>query len=342
MDARDGSEFAALAAKIDELSQVCAKLSRENAELRARFSQLDASSGQGLDVSSGQGLDARSSQGTRAARSVRADAEAAAGPAAETATGPLHGNVSRRMIGKALGAAAVGVVGAAAVVQASAGPALANDGNPVVAGGVTRSESLTELKFDGSGNQGMLFLVNDTDFGANDLPHRAVLGGWAGGDEANGVYGLTLVDGGDGVVGEIGTDDGAANKAGNGVHGIAHTPGTTAVRGENSTVGGGVGIWGSHAGSGRGVYGTSVRGHGVIGTSDRGTGVKGIGPVGVVGQGSTRGGVFSGSAAQVQLSPGPKPTHPENGQRGDLYADSKGRLWFCKTGGNTATWHQIA
>jgi len=28
--------------------------------------------------------------------------------------------------------------------------------------------------------------------------------------------------------------------------------------------------------------------------------------------------------------------------RGDLYADSTGRLWFCKTGGSTATWHQIA
>ncbi len=55
-----------------------------------------------------------------------------------------------------------------------------------------------------------------------------------------------------------------------------------------------------------------------------------------------RGGVFSGSAAaQIQLSPG-KSSHPKSGARGDLYADSAGRLWFCKKSGSRATWHQIA
>jgi hypothetical protein len=56
---------------------------------------------------------------------------------------------------------------------------------------------------------------------------------------------------------------------------------------------------------------------------------------------SGRGGVFSGSAAQIQLSPG-KSSHPKSGSRGDLYADSAGRLWFCKKSGSRATWHQIA
>jgi len=42
MDARDGTEFAALATKVDELSQICARLGRENAELRDRVSRLTA------------------------------------------------------------------------------------------------------------------------------------------------------------------------------------------------------------------------------------------------------------------------------------------------------------
>jgi len=76
---------------------------------------------------------------------------------------------------------------------------------------------------------------------------------------------------------------------------------------------------------------------GVIVTSNSGTG-PGIKATGVNG----RGGIFAGSLAQVQLSPGSKSTHPTTGTRGDLYADSTGRLWFCKTTGSKATWHQIA
>jgi hypothetical protein len=55
-----------------------------------------------------------------------------------------------------------------------------------------------------------------------------------------------------------------------------------------------------------------------------------------------RGGLFAGTAAQVRLSPGKLKTHPKSGATGDLYADSTGRLWFCKKGGATATWHQVA
>ncbi len=72
-----------------------------------------------------------------------------------------------------------------------------------------------------------------------------------------------------------------------------------------------------------------------------GIGVQATGNTGVKATGS-RGGVFFGSAAQVQLSPGSGSTHPRSGKRGDLYADKNGRLWFCKKGGTTATWHQIA
>jgi hypothetical protein len=46
--------------------------------------------------------------------------------------------------------------------------------------------------------------------------------------------------------------------------------------------------------------------------------------------------------AQLLLVPGKRSTHPASGTRGDLYADSTGRLWFCKTSGAKATWRQIA
>jgi hypothetical protein len=73
-----------------------------------------------------------------------------------------------------------------------------------------------------------------------------------------------------------------------------------------------------------------------------GSGTAGVG-VNASGSGAGgRGGVFAGAAAQIQLAPGANATHPRAGKRGDLYADKNGRLWFCKTTGNNALWHQIA
>ena len=45
MDAQNGADYAALAAKLEELSQVCGRLSRENADLRARVAQLTPQTG---------------------------------------------------------------------------------------------------------------------------------------------------------------------------------------------------------------------------------------------------------------------------------------------------------
>jgi len=69
---------------------------------------------------------------------------------------------------------------------------------------------------------------------------------------------------------------------------------------------------------------------------------NGAGPGLQVIAGSGRGATLKGGAAQLQLVPGPRSTHPVSGLRGDLYADTAGRLWFCKVGGSHATWHQIA
>jgi hypothetical protein len=178
---------------------------------------------------------------------------------------------------------------------------------------------------------------------------------------------------------------------------------SSAVRGQNNGTGGnGIGVHGSHAGSGWGVYGTSPSGVGILGSSGAGIGVEGAGSTGVSAEGNAvglsasgtigvaangptaikatssgatgqailatnasntlatikatnagtnagihatsagRGGVFGGTLAQIQLSPGSGATHPTGGAKGDLYADKNGRLWFCKKGGTTATWHQIA
>jgi len=74
---------------------------------------------------------------------------------------------------------------------------------------------------------------------------------------------------------------------------------------------------------------------GVFGSADTdeaSVGVRGRSPTG-------RGGVFGGKLAQLRLSPSGASTHPASGQRGDLFVDSSGRLWFCKGG---TTWKQLA
>lgn len=54
-----------------------------------------------------------------------------------------------------------------------------------------------------------------------------------------------------------------------------------------------------------------------------------------------RGGVFAGTKAQIRLTPSKASTHPTSGRRGDLFVDSAGRLWFCRSGGKNATWKQV-
>ena len=87
---------------------------------------------------------------------------------------------------------------------------------------------------------------------------------------------------------------------------------------------------------------TGVSATGPTGVHGSGSGTAGVGVHGSGAGSGGRGGIFNGGAAEVKLSPGSLSSHPKSGQRGDLYADNKGRLWFCKTGGTSATWHQIA
>jgi hypothetical protein len=268
----------ALAAKVEQLGQVCAQLSRENAELRSRLSRLPAAPAPVVS----------------AARPVPARGAEASGEQPER-------RVSRRMVGKALGAAAAGVVGAAALVDlGSVAPASASNGSALLAGQTSSAESSTVLQYDGSPSVPVVLFVNDSELQTGDFAAgpAAVVGAAGGpGGTTRGVSGVTLNGNGIGVSG---------NNA--------------------SQTGTGAGVWGNA---------NSATGFGVLATNNAGIGVRATSNQG-------RGGQFSGAAAQVQLVPGTKNTHPTSGHRGDLYADSTGRLWFCKTSGTTATWHQIA
>ena len=108
---------------------------------------------------------------------------------------------------------------------------------------------------------------------------------------------------------------------------------------EDNDAGAPPGAGGSTSATGGNV---GVAAHGPTAVQASATGNAGVGVNGSGSGASGRGGVFSGAVAQVRLSPGSRSTHPTSGSRGDLYADSTGRLWFCKKGGNTAVWHQIA
>lgn len=106
------------------------------------------------------------------------------------------------------------------------------------------------------------------------------------------------------------------------------------------TKGSGPGTYGRGDGTGNGVWGqitdstkvqSAVRGS----TAGSGAGVEGTSRMG-------RGGVFKGQAAQVKLIPSSATTKPATGQRGDLFVDSTGRLWYCKTANSTTGWTQLA
>lgn len=241
METQNNSEYGAIASKLDELSQICARLSRENAELRDQVSRLTAADAPSLPAGA-----------------------ASAGRDPRTEWAVRDGKLSRRRLGKALAASAAGVVGAAALVDATARPAAAANGSAITAGDTTAAESATTVNFDGTSGPGVIFLANKSTFDAGDAIFPAALGGWtSGGSVPSGVYALTAAGGGYGVVARntatsgpgtavAGFTDSTAGNAFAVVGTINPTsPGgfSAGVRGVNSGTGGlGIGVWGSHAG----------------------------------------------------------------------------------------------
>jgi hypothetical protein len=79
---------------------------------------------------------------------------------------------------------------------------------------------------------------------------------------------------------------------------------------------------------------------GPLNTGVYGAAVGTTSSVGVRGESTSgRGGSFVGKLAQLRLAPSSATTHPHSGAKGDLFVDSKTRLWFCKGG---TTWKQLA
>jgi hypothetical protein len=285
-------------ARMEQQTQRLQTLEREHRELQRRLCRL---------------LDEHApAQSRQIPASAPPSGDAPAAPALPRAEAPAH--TSRRgMLKAALGVTAA--AGAAALLESTGGTAAAATGSPLLAGKITTAETASELRYDGVAPlTGSLLVANDTATAATTAsPYAAALGGWAGGQKAmvrNGIYGYTSMSGGSAVlardVGSGGTGIGlnAVSASGTAVSAVSYGTGSTttavlgvisstnptgnpiALRGQNnSTNGNGVGVYGSHAGSGVGGYflckagvgvtGSSTTNYGAYGASESGNGVGG-------------------------------------------------------------------
>ena len=106
------------------------------------------------------------------------------------------------------------------------------------------------------------------------------------------------------------------------------------------TKGSGPGCYGRGEGSGNGLWGqiadAAKSQSAVLGTTEgAGAAIEGNSILG-------RGGVFKGKKAQIRLVASSATNKPSTGTRGDLFVDSTGRLWYCKTSGSATGWKQLA
>lgn len=164
----------------------------------------------------------------------------------------------------------------------------ASPGDPLQLGVSNSIGAATNL----SGNTaGIQFKVSNTSTSASSM------GLYGSAAKGTGVFGkhTGTAEAGAGMRGES-----AANSAGAfGVYGIltagATNPSSAGVRGEiKSSLGLGYGVWGSHAGFGGGVYGTSSGGVGVYGKSTSGRGVVAESSSGNALEATTSSGLYAG------------------------------------------------
>ena len=104
-----------------------------------------------------------------------------------------------------------------------------------------------------------------------------------------------------------------------------------------TTNGSGAAFNGAQSGTGPAVQGaqTGKSGSAISGQVSNSTNASAA----ILGTGSSigRGAQFAGGVAQIRLVPGS--AHPASGQRGDLFADSNGHLYFCRAG---TDWARLA
>jgi hypothetical protein len=276
-------------------------------------------------------------------------------------------SLSRRGMLASIGAAALGIIAAGGLGGRTV--AQAADGDPLLAGNTTASTSPTALAVTQADTNFAVYGFGVTDVGLNAFPEKASIAGHSHGtydsavlgyDQNDaigiGVHGISLASTGvkgEGMFGVEGHGEQAGvsgrSKKGIGVMGAAG-PGDNisfagppvAVYGEGS--GTAIGVLGFSEASGPqgigAVSGVSLSSQGyvagLLGVSE------GNGPGLVANSKKGRGVVAQGAIAQLRLVPSGDKTHPTSGLRGDFFADSSARLWFCIRGGGHAKWVRIA
>jgi hypothetical protein len=300
----------AIAAELEGLQVICAQLMRDNAELRDRLEILSQASRRTASAPAPAPGHVISRRGVMT-KALGAAAVTVVGGAALANRGALPASASN-------GAS----VTAGAETTSEARTSVRYDGAPNFGGVVLLGNDSTY------GGQSANYPAALGGF--------AGAGATVGkGGVANGIYGFTDNGAGNGIVGYnsgavagigagvLGLAFGAKNTAVQG-HNTAGTAvsGTTdgtsaeatavlgvinstapgafssAVRGQNNgTSGLGIGVWGSHAGSGWGVYATSVSGIGLSASGGTGTGVSASGATALAANGTTVGVSSSGATA---------------------------------------------
>ena len=140
-------------------------------------------------------------------------------------------------------------------------------------------------------------------------------------DNGSGILGATEAGKGFGVVG-LSVDT------------LVLTSPTTVPKPARETSGG---FSSAGSGGGTGVLGASGTGIGVLGVSASGDGVFGLS------EGDGYGGHFSGKRAPLRLQPADISGRPTTGnhQRGELFVDKNGDLFFCTGDGRPGTWSRV-
>jgi hypothetical protein len=231
--------------------------------------------------------------------------------------------------------------GALGATMAAATPADAANGDPLALGSSFNAASAsTGLAVSGS-TAG--YGIGVTDNGLNSLPYSgtALFGHAKSVNFSTGVLGYV-------EPGASGTAVSARNDASGGSVDLGTFDGTGVFADAGGTEGVGVaaygragdGVYGRGGTAGAGVHGVAIHGDNPAVWADAATGSTGPGlkATSVAG----RGVVAAGKAAPLQLQPSKTASHPKRGEKGDLFVDKTGRLWFCNAGGGTATWVQIA
>jgi hypothetical protein len=221
----------------------------------------------------------------------------------------MGGTHSRRGLLTAAGAAIAGAT-AATLAGAQAVLAINDDGRVIHVGNIFRHvQAETVLQNQANGATVLTVIATHGGSGLN-----------AQSDSSYGVYATSETG-----MGVYGRSDSAS-----GVYGQSHSTTLPAVRAWSQ--GGSTALQG-YSGSAA-TIGTPVH-TGVYGLADSvasAVGVHGDSPTG-------RGGLFSGTAAQIRLQPSTSASHPHSGESGDLFLDKSHRLWLCKGG---ATWVKLA